>query len=1354
MARQAEKAGRMPSFENTFRNLHLNQRVSTVSPFISRSVWESCGAEPLNTPRKWYAGLDLSARNDLTALVIAGEADDGVWDVFPFFWTPEKTLEERTRTDRAPYDVWVREGLLRTTPGASVDYAFVVNDIAEIIGDFDITSMAFDRWRIDQFRKDADAIGLSLPLVEFGQGFKDMGPAVDTLESLMLNGRVRHGMHPVLTMCAVNAVIVKDAAGTVAGAPYTLVASSVTSDTQLTLAVAFDGPTTSGLAWSAVPASLQVAITQKILNDFAQVARGRILDFQNWQKIYSDEPFVTVTRPDRTEFTGPSWGHIAKLVDTVEDPLKNLVPLSRQYMTLAAAQADIANIPAGSTTFIRSQGANALADEYINNGGTLVSTGKQMPSLTSMLFGITSGWRSNPTYPFTSLSAPNENTVNLHADSAAATTYREALATLSVKPLSGDVITVRYRLSGSGAVPRIGLKASANGAVVSNMVTLVRSDNYQEVQLTATDATATLLFVSVNTSTATDVALEIISWVTEKNAITRYLLELQDAQTSLGDKVRIGAIDKWQNNATYPWPQVTLSNENMVGVHADASDTQSYKELNGYLNASPAQGETVTVRYKLTSSGAILPSIGLKSGPTGSFVSNQVALSVSDGYQDVSLTTTAATATVLAVAANTRFTVDFTLEIIVIRSARNGLTTQLLESMDRQSLADSRIKIGAVNLWNNSKSYPYTTFSQVNDNHINYGNTAGAYSEMSADIAIASGASVVLNYALNLTSGRLFARLANGSTWTGPEVQLSGGGARQQVILTATADSKQIKLYTRAEVTAGQIVAQVNAGQSNALTEQLDAVYASIASANSLLAILSQESTFDSFVKASTYTYKLTDAGNAYKQLLNTVSSKSGISSVKMVYKITSAASLKIQTRNGNSWGGNETALTADGNYHEVDLAIASGTSFTGWGIYSNAKAGGYTADVLMVPVSADGVFFTPATAILYNLMMSSGSTSTQNTDVIFPAYFYAVDGRPLHFYGANMVSGARPWRNNTDVVLASHGQNGKTSLIKSALPDATILPSEINGPTLDVCARSDTSANVYRKKATFTKLSGTQSGNVRVACMMDSLGERCIPWLYFALNSTGATYVGAGSRTTRGLSDTGGILDSTPATGIPFDGRGGWTTFDYIGKTQKTNFTQPFLRDAVAADFAAYPQYCYDKAYSGQSYADNPNLTAYQIFDISNWMTLAGVASTDKLVVVLQLGYNDLYYDYTPSQTVAAQEFIIAKYREKIPDTRFVISNQAFGWSGISKPQNWQGFALWITQKIRQFDNRISEKIIIAPAWSQMSYKYGTNETAGATSDTGVQTVALSDDVHPGELQGAQWGDALLAPVLAAWQL
>ncbi|MFM4571196.1 SGNH/GDSL hydrolase family protein, partial [Klebsiella pneumoniae subsp. ozaenae] len=54
----------------------------------------------------------------------------------------------------------------------------------------------------------------------------------------------------------------------------------------------------------------------------------------------------------------------------------------REFPTLAAAQADAdaGNIPVNSTTYVRSQDGSALADEYINNGGTLEATGRKMPS--------------------------------------------------------------------------------------------------------------------------------------------------------------------------------------------------------------------------------------------------------------------------------------------------------------------------------------------------------------------------------------------------------------------------------------------------------------------------------------------------------------------------------------------------------------------------------------------------------------------------------------------------------------------------------------------------------------------------------------------------------------------------------------------------------------------------------------------------------------------------------------------------------------------------------------------------------------------------------------------------------------
>ncbi|MCM6406450.1 hypothetical protein M4C12_23645, partial [Klebsiella pneumoniae] len=83
----------------------------------------------------------------------------------------------------------------------------------------------------------------------------------------------------------------------------------------------------------------------------------------------------------RTGKIQPTWSGLVKInADAIEETRQNLIPLSRQYMTLDAAQADIANIPVNSTTYVRSQDGSALADEYINNAGTLTATGRKMPS--------------------------------------------------------------------------------------------------------------------------------------------------------------------------------------------------------------------------------------------------------------------------------------------------------------------------------------------------------------------------------------------------------------------------------------------------------------------------------------------------------------------------------------------------------------------------------------------------------------------------------------------------------------------------------------------------------------------------------------------------------------------------------------------------------------------------------------------------------------------------------------------------------------------------------------------------------------------------------------------------------------
>jgi phage terminase large subunit-like protein len=210
---QAKQAARMPSAENSFRNLCLNQRVSMFAPFVSRDVWEQNGGVPADlSGRKVWVGLDLSARTDLTSAVILAE-NPGGFDVVPYFWTPSEGVFDRSARDRQPYDVWVREGVLLTTPGKSIDYESVLTDLTEALGDAKIQAVAFDRWRIDIFKQAMSRLGIDLPLVEFGQGFRDMSPALDALEEALLNGKLSHGMHPVLTMCAANAAVIRDSAG-------------------------------------------------------------------------------------------------------------------------------------------------------------------------------------------------------------------------------------------------------------------------------------------------------------------------------------------------------------------------------------------------------------------------------------------------------------------------------------------------------------------------------------------------------------------------------------------------------------------------------------------------------------------------------------------------------------------------------------------------------------------------------------------------------------------------------------------------------------------------------------------------------------------------------------------------------------------------------------------------------------------------------------------------------------------------------------------------------------------------------------------------------------------------------------
>lgn len=214
----AEDARRMPSRQAEFENLILNRRVEANDPYVSPSIWAACSGAVSDDWRSAlvYAGLDLSASSDLTAFVRVAWVG-GDLHVRPTFWLPGEGLADKARLDRVPYDLWRDQGHITATPGRTVDYDWVAPVVLGAMRREGIKQIAFDRWNMRFLRPALDRAGATedemARFVEFGQGFQSMSPALRALDGVLLNGTLRHGGHPVLTMCAANSVVKSDPAG-------------------------------------------------------------------------------------------------------------------------------------------------------------------------------------------------------------------------------------------------------------------------------------------------------------------------------------------------------------------------------------------------------------------------------------------------------------------------------------------------------------------------------------------------------------------------------------------------------------------------------------------------------------------------------------------------------------------------------------------------------------------------------------------------------------------------------------------------------------------------------------------------------------------------------------------------------------------------------------------------------------------------------------------------------------------------------------------------------------------------------------------------------------------------------------
>jgi phage terminase large subunit-like protein len=213
-----EQAKQQPAEEMHFRQFRLNEWCNADIRWMPMDKWDACGEDfnpEIFKGCDCYAGLDLSSTGDLTALVLVfpPEGEDDKYTVLPYFWLPENAVDLRTRRDHVPYAVWHKTGVFNTTEGDVVDYDYIVAFIEKLSEDYNIREIAYDRWGAEKIRRDLEELGeeRGFEVVPFGQGYGSMAAPTRDLMQLVLEGKLRHGKHPVLDWNMGNVVAETDA---------------------------------------------------------------------------------------------------------------------------------------------------------------------------------------------------------------------------------------------------------------------------------------------------------------------------------------------------------------------------------------------------------------------------------------------------------------------------------------------------------------------------------------------------------------------------------------------------------------------------------------------------------------------------------------------------------------------------------------------------------------------------------------------------------------------------------------------------------------------------------------------------------------------------------------------------------------------------------------------------------------------------------------------------------------------------------------------------------------------------------------------------------------------------------------
>lgn len=169
--------------------------------------------------QKCYIGVDLSSGGDLTSIAF----------VFPFMregvrryfvhahsFIPKNRVQEHMKSDRAPYDMWIRQGLVTVTEtmgGIKTDYKYILTYLQKTIKQYEISVqwICYDPHNASAFLVDLEALGFDSMAIT--QSAKALNDATVDFRLEVTAGNVEHDGNEATTWSLANAKTVSNSFG-------------------------------------------------------------------------------------------------------------------------------------------------------------------------------------------------------------------------------------------------------------------------------------------------------------------------------------------------------------------------------------------------------------------------------------------------------------------------------------------------------------------------------------------------------------------------------------------------------------------------------------------------------------------------------------------------------------------------------------------------------------------------------------------------------------------------------------------------------------------------------------------------------------------------------------------------------------------------------------------------------------------------------------------------------------------------------------------------------------------------------------------------------------------------------------